>query len=466
MSIINQMLKDLERRRAAGFDNNTGMLDDLDAGAADEQPVTKGSNVWPVFFVFLLIAIISTWLYLSGIFQSDKKIVDPITRVESGSVTVVESEPVKLLKPEPEVYKSVVQEITVEEEKVLPIVTDDENTQLTNSGAVSPVVEVTSSQVDNEIKISNIAPSPLHATGEREVITVYGSGFVAPISVTVEWDDGRAFKELNGWQVKVISETELQLHLNLGKSEDNWRVLLKRPDGSQQAAYDFTVLAMKPQPIEAKQEPKDPVPKQEVVTSFTKTNIALTQDEQVRVTLSKANLLIQQGKIKQAKQSLRRVLALDFSNLEARQALAGVLFREKNYDEAIEVLELGSIQHPLHVPFTLLLARIYTERGQDPLAIDVLERSQPSVGPNSEYYALLAALYQRSAQYKNAADVYKKLLASFPSRAVWWMGLGLSLQSIEQKEDALVAYNKSLKLQGLSEELRRFVKTRILQLKS
>ena len=317
---------------------------------------------------------------------------------------------------------------------------------------------------NDEIKISTILPTPLRATGNREIITVYGKGFVQPLSVTMEWNGARSFKELEGWQVKVISDTELQLHVNLGKKSDDWLLLVKRSDAIQQAEYKFTVTAVKQEPVVIKEKPEAIIAEPKVETSFTKVNRSLSQDDQVRLAYSKASHLIKQGKMNKAKQTLRQVLSLNFAHLKARQTLASILFREQAYDEAIEILELGSIQHPKHVPFTLLLARIYTERGQDPLAVDLLEHQQPAVAPNSEYYALLAALYQRSAQYKNAADVYKKLLVSFPSRAVWWMGLGLSLQSLKQNKDAVEAYKRSLQAQGLTAELRRFIKTRILQL--
>ena len=447
MSVINQMLKDLEQRRAQGFDNSEGMLDDLDADSNDQVPVKKRSKVWPVFFIFLFTASAATWFYLEEYSQQDKKI------------NVVETKPEVVAKPKAEVYKSVVQEIApVEKVEIIEPAIDE------SIVADKQVVEESVAEsIAEEIVISTILPSPVRATGNREILTVFGRGFIAPLEVTMEWNDGREFKKLEPWQVKIISESELQLHVNLGKAEDDWRLLIKQHEGTQQADYKFTVLAMalpEVKPVE------NVLVEPEPASSFSKTNRSLSKDEQVRLEFSKASLLMQQGKVGKAKESLRQVLALDFAHLQARQTLAAVLFREQAYDEAIEVLELAGIQHPNHVPFRLLLARIYTERGQDPLAVDLLERMQPAVAPNSEYYALLAALYQRGAQYKKAAEIYKKLLASFPSRAIWWMGLGLSLQSLQQNEDALAAYNKSLQTQGLTAELRRFINTRIAQLSS
>ena len=440
MSIINQMLKDLEQRRAAGFDKNPEMLEDLDAASVADAPRPKSSNVWTVFFTFLFIAIAATWLYLSGYLKI------PVATVVVKKADVVKVKPPEVVKPEPKKFKSIVQEIPVIEK------THEQ--------------EVIAKPLVNELAIASISPSPLQATGNREVITVHGQGFIAPLSVTMEWAAGRAFKELEAWQVRVISENELQLHVNLGKEEDQWRVIIKAPDGEQQVDYSFSVLATQPEIKQIEKVDTEEKSPAALASSFTKTNRVLSNDEQIKIDFAKASLLIQQGRIKAAKQSLREILALDFSHLKARQALAALLFREQAYDEAIEVLELGSIQHPDYAPFTLLLARIYTERGQDPRAIALLENLQPEVSANSEYYALLAALYQRGAQHHKAVTVYKKLLTSFPSRAVWWMGLGLSLQSTQKNKEALQAYNRSLQTQGLTAELRRFIKSRIAQLSS
>ncbi len=459
MSIINQMLKDLEQRRAQGFDNNADMLDNLDAGAAVGASSNSSKNIWLVFILFFLLVGLAAWLYLSGYFQKEKKFIvaKPVQIVEHKSIiqdATIKGDQLEGSKLKDEKLKSIEENLEALESKIEPvpdkIVPLEEQQQVVN--------------LNDEIKISAILPSPLRATGSREIITVYGEGFIEPLVVTMEWNGTHSFKDLEGWQVKVISDTELQLHVNLGKKDDDWRLLIKRPGGEQQADYKFSVLAIKQEPAEVKEKPAEIITKPKIETSFTKTNRSLSQDDQVRLAYSKASLLIKQGKINKAKQSLRQVLSLNFAHLKARQTLASILFREQAYDEAIEVLELGSIQHPKHVPFTLLLARIYTERGQDPLAVNLLERLQPAVASNSEYYALLAALYQRSAQYNKAAGVYKKLLASFPSRAVWWMGLGLSLQSLQQNKDALDAYKRSLQTQGLTAELRRFIKTRIEQL--
>jgi len=466
MSVINQMLKDLEQRRAQGFDNGTDMLDDL-AGADGNENIEPSNKkgLW-LLLGLLLCIVLGIGLFFGQVWQQKKlpvviPIVEKTTLQAPVKSIVVETAPERevalvesdIIVTEPEV-------VLVEKEMV---VTEPESTLVISSpvkqapSVQNEIVEVSTLKSEEEMMISAVLPSPLIATGLREIITIHGSGFIDPLKVTMEWNEGRAFKDLEPWQIKVISKTEIQLHVNLGSSSDEWRMIIAQLDSENRVEHQFSVTAEAKQSIETVNEKasdvKEPV--------FNKKQISLTKDEQVRIAYVEASNTLQQGKTTDAKKLLKKVLLLDFTHIQARKTLASLLFREQQYDEAIEILDIGRIQHPEDVTFTLLLARIHTERGQDSIAVDLLERINPDVASNSDYYALLAALYQRSAQYKKAAVVYEKLLRVYPGRAVWWMGLGLSLQSTERKQDALSAYKRALSAQGLTVELKRFIQKRM-----
>ena len=454
MSVINQMLKDLEQRRAQGFDNGTDMLDDL-AGVDGTDNVESSSKkgFWLLLLGLLLIIVLGAGLFFGQAWQQKQfSVVSPIAE-EPTRKAPVKSIAVETA-PEPEV--AVVENETAAIEPELTLVIASQVKQ--ELDVQNEIVETSTPEPrEAEMIISAILPSPLIATGLREIITIHGSGFIEPLKVTMEWSDGRAFKDLEPWQIKVISETEMQLHVNLGTLPDDWRMIIAQLDSDNRVESQFSVIAAAKKSIEIVNEKvsdvKEPV--------FNKKAITLTKDEQVRIAYAEASNTLQQGKTTDAKKLLHKVLLLDFTHIQARKTLATLLFREQQYDEAIEILELGRIQHPEDVSFTLLLARIHTERGQDPAAVDLLERINPDVASNSDFYALLAALYQRSAQYKKAVAVYEKLLRVYPGRAVWWMGLGLSLQSTERKQDALSAYKKAIASQGLTVELKRFIQKRI-----
>jgi len=470
MSVINQMLKDLEQRRAQGFDNGTDMLDDLAGADGSENLEPSSKKSFWLLLGLLLIIVLGIGLFFGQVWQQKKLPVafpvaekpTPHAPVKSIVVETVPEREVALVENEAVATESEV--ALVESEMVATeseLALDISSSAKQVPSVQNEIVEVSTPKPQEEMVISAILPSQLMATGLREIITIHGSGFINPLKVTMEWNDGRAFKDLEPWQIKVISKTELQLHVNLGTSPDEWRMIIAQLDSENRAEYQFSVTAAAKESTEIVNEKVNEKVSDVKESVFNKKQIALTKDEQVRLAYAEASNTLQQGNTTKAKKLLRKVLLLDFTHIQARKTLASLLFREQQYDEAIEVLDLGRIQHPEDVTFTLLLARIHTERGQDPVAVNLLESVNPDVASNSDFYALLAALYQRSAQYKKAAVVYEKLLRVYPGRAVWWMGLGLSLQSTERKQDALSAYKRALSAQGLTVELKRFIQKRM-----
>ena len=462
MSVINQMLKDLEQRRAQGFDSGADMLDDLAGAAGDDSREISSKKVFWIFISLLLVIALVAGLFFAQAWQQNNNAA--IAVVKKLPIDVVAQVPQSTLEV-PSISTSVEREIAAPQPLAVAVINESES-ELVESlqpavPEVDPAAVVIAQPVTEKMVIDTILPTPLIATGRREIITVLGHGFVAPLKVTMEWNGGRAFKELQPWQYKVISKTEMKLHINLGTTADDWEIIIKQAEDNSTTEYKFSVIAGSPKSPEIVDEViTEDVPVR-AVSVFNKTATPLTTNEQVRLTYAEVRHALQQGKTAYAKQLLRKLLLLDFTNIQARQTLATILFKEQQYDEAIEVLELGRIQHPKQVSFSLLLARIYTERGQDPAAVELLEGLEPEVASNSDYYALLAALYQRSAQYTKAASVYEKLLRVYPGRAVWWMGLGLSLQTTERKQDALSAYQKALAAQGLTAELKRFIQSQM-----
>ena len=85
---------------------------------------------------------------------------------------------------------------------------------------------------------------------------------------------------------------------------------------------------------------------------------------------------------------------------------------------------------------------------------------------NPAHYAMLAAAYQRNGQHLRAAETYRFVLAVQPQRAKWWIGLGISLQALNDRQAALAAFRRAATSQRLEPELSSFVSNRIRQLES
>lgn len=162
--------------------------------------------------------------------------------------------------------------------------------------------------------------------------------------------------------------------------------------------------------------------------------------------------------------SLEQLLRLKPEHIRARELLATVLLSDNQLDKADKVVDIGLHRLPHYAPFTNLKARILMNRGDMAKAINELSQAQPELDQSPDYYALLAALYQQSDKFIMAAQLYHQLVKYDPANAVWWMGLGIALESAEKNNAALEAFQHSLKAVGLSATAKAYVEQQISKL--
>ena len=74
------------------------------------------------------------------------------------------------------------------------------------------------------------------------------------------------------------------------------------------------------------------------------------------------------------------------------------------------------------------------------------------------------AVGPEGAGHAEAAAAYRRVLQIAPKRAVWWMGLGLSLEALGDRARALQAYGRAQRLGTLTGEVRSFVDARVIAL--
>lgn len=116
-------------------------------------------------------------------------------------------------------------------------------------------------------------------------------------------------------------------------------------------------------------------------------------------------------------------------------------------------------------PLRMEDARRLVERGAFAEARSLLLQSpQPALYEEPEYYALLAATQQRLGRYDEAVAGYRQLLLVFPENGTWWMGLGIALESNGQRTEAGDGYRRALATPGLRPELAQYVRQRLAAL--
>lgn len=178
----------------------------------------------------------------------------------------------------------------------------------------------------------------------------------------------------------------------------------------------------------------------------------------------KALSWLQQGRVAEARSSLEDAIKLDPYNLAARQALAGLLVEQRQFNQAEQVLQEGLNLGPEQHGFVMALARLQVERGDNRMALDTLYKGLPYAADKADYQAFLGALLQRSEQHKKAIEHYQAALQLAPSGA-WQMGLGISMQAEHRFPEAFEAFGRAKASNELSADLLTFVEQRLRMIK-
>jgi MSHA biogenesis protein MshN len=179
----------------------------------------------------------------------------------------------------------------------------------------------------------------------------------------------------------------------------------------------------------------------------------------------KASAMIQQGRSGEALPVLEQALRTDPQNATVRQTLAGLLVEARRNDEAIARLQEGLATDRSQPGMAMLLARLQVDKGDLRPAIETLQRSQSYAGDRADYQAFLAALYQRDSRHKEAVEQYIAALRKSPQNGIWWMGLGISLQAENRLNEARDAFVRSKATSSLPPDLLAFVEQKVSQLR-
>ena len=138
-----------------------------------------------------------------------------------------------------------------------------------------------------------------------------------------------------------------------------------------------------------------------------------------------------------------------------------MLLNTGRISEASATLRDGLRINPKAASLAKMYARILLDQGDTEQSITVLKQAKPSVSTDPEYYALMAVFYSQTGKHGQAAQVYQQILQVRPGVAKWWMGLGLSFESIGESVQALLSYQRAQRVGGLTTDVNKFVAGRI-----
>ena len=112
-----------------------------------------------------------------------------------------------------------------------------------------------------------------------------------------------------------------------------------------------------------------------------------------------------------------------------------------------------------------IAARLSLLQGDDAQALQQLEQKLELANQHENYRALLGGLYQKLAYYQQAANTYQGLLQTFGDKPAYWLGYALALDALDNRPQALQAYQRLAEQGDLQAEVRDYIEQRIAALR-
>lgn len=158
---------------------------------------------------------------------------------------------------------------------------------------------------------------------------------------------------------------------------------------------------------------------------------------------------------------LTEILAKDPSYSPARESLATLLIEQKNFDKALDIIQTGLQQRPFYPQYVQLKARILVDQKKIAQALNLLLIAPPSLKSYPDYHAFIAALYQQQGKSELARQIYEDLLELQPMNGIWLMGLGIAYEKLGNHNQAANAFLKAINSDNLDPESKAYVETRV-----
>lgn len=190
----------------------------------------------------------------------------------------------------------------------------------------------------------------------------------------------------------------------------------------------------------------------------------VTAPERAEIAFRRGVAQLQDGRANSAELDFRDALKQDPSHGGARQALLGLLLDSGRNNEAEQLLRKALEINPRQPRHAMVLARLEVERGEVSGAINTMVSVLPYVQSDPDFHAFLAALLQREGRHREAVDYYRAALRGVPGNGVWMMGLGISLRAANQSAEARDAFQHAIESKQLTPELLNFVERQLREL--
>ena len=189
--------------------------------------------------------------------------------------------------------------------------------------------------------------------------------------------------------------------------------------------------------------------------------LPMPANQRAQTLLRQALELVATGHGRGALEKFLDALKLEPGLLSARRH-AVTLQLELGQAAQAEALALqGLVLAPNEAQLNYLLARILAERGDAAGAIARLDNSHPLGG---EAFGLRAGLHAQRGDFPRALSDYEHAVRLQPANSLWWLGLGVALESAGHAPQARQAYARAQSIGIERHDLNLFVDQKLATL--
>lgn len=419
MSVVNQMLKDLEQQQA---DKR------LQFDEADLEVITPDSPSRSTFTLKLILPItlilvgIASWILFSDPFSFTTKVTAQRELISdvSGNAPIdndaLEEMTLEVSSEGGASAPSKLSDHPIKSESII----NGENTKVSNPQiAITKTPDVVDLTEKSELDEANVASTPTIVNKQAAANQSAIQSSKAEGEVTVLRGN-----EAAGNEAVVTTDEAIQKHAITDRVTDS-------------------------------ESTSKPVTTRDVVKE-------VSQAQQKSARLEQARQWISLGDFSRAEQLLIELLS-DFNDFHvAREQLAYVYLQTQNNGALEELLKNALEAYPQHITYRVLLARQYADV-KDWNAVIALTLT--NVVTDERLLLMRALAFQQLKQHEKAVEVYIELLRHQSTRGDWWIGFAVSLESLNRFRDAHQALSRATQDPRLTQQQRQYIQTKQRTLK-
>lgn len=192
------------------------------------------------------------------------------------------------------------------------------------------------------------------------------------------------------------------------------------------------------------------------------TEMSVTQLDVVNV--QEALALLAGGQEREAFAMLQDYVTATPGAHRSRETLVKLLLSRSELEQAFLLVDAGLALAPNHQGFKKAKARLLIAGNNPSAAAELLMTRAPEASSDIEYYELLTSTQLAAGDYDGAARNYRQLLQVDSTQARWWYGFALSQDRLGNSSSAKQAYEQALQGTALSANLRRAGERRLREL--